>query len=321
MPPEMGARLRALLRKIQVPQPVKRWLRRQAAPVVTARFPDIARDLHCSAARRKAFFDAGFGEYLVACGPETYVVSTSDAVIGREVFAHGEFEFGVFERVRALAGLPADGVTLVDVGANIGVTSLPAVKRGLVARAIAIEPEPSNLRLLKANTALNGLGDAVTIVACAAGEETGGIEFELSPDNHGDHRVRRSGPVRENCFGEAGRQTIAVDVRTLDDILAGEDIASALLWIDTQGYEGFVLAGATRTLARKFPLVIEFWPYGMDQSGSYPRLVKALAASPYTRFHALRDPDGEPRPLTVENLDALKGRLTGPEASTDLLIL
>ena len=45
----------------------------------------------------------------------------------------------------------------LDIGANIGVICIPAVSRGLVEEAIAIEPESENFKLLKLNISLNNL--------------------------------------------------------------------------------------------------------------------------------------------------------------------
>ena len=39
-----------------------------------------------------------------------------------------------------------------DIGANIGVISIPAVKRGLIKKAYAVEPEPQNYNLLKTSS-------------------------------------------------------------------------------------------------------------------------------------------------------------------------
>ena len=41
----------------------------------------------------------------------------------------------------------------------------------------------------------------------------------------------------------------------------------ALIWIDVQGYEGFVYRGAGGTLAGGLPTVSEVWPYGILRAG------------------------------------------------------
>ena len=53
------------------------------------------------------------------------------------------------------------------------------------------------------------------------------------------------------------------------------------IWIDTQGYESFVLDGGINTLSKKTPMVIEFWPYGLDKFNSYNLLKKNLIKADY----------------------------------------
>ena len=124
---------------------------------------------------RRAAYDAMPVPYLVAGHPEHFVVSTADKVIGREVFLHGEFDFAKLQTALAILareGRPAP-THLIDVGANIGTITIPALKRGLIQTATAIEPHPDNLRLLRANIALNGLEDRVTVLAQAVGDRSG----------------------------------------------------------------------------------------------------------------------------------------------------
>ncbi|MGZ6135524.1 MAG: hypothetical protein ACXWK9_13805, partial [Myxococcaceae bacterium] len=111
---------------------------------------------------REARFDALGPEQrlgLAQDGEEVYVVLSNDRIISRDLFLHGN---RAHERVaRALALLDQDFrlEALVDVGANIGIVSISAVRRGLAQRAIAIEPVPQNYRLLVANIHLNGVAD------------------------------------------------------------------------------------------------------------------------------------------------------------------
>ena len=56
---------------------------------------------------RRAMYDAMPVPYLVTGRPEKFVVSTTDKVIGRELFLHGEFDF---EKLRsALAIMAREG--------------------------------------------------------------------------------------------------------------------------------------------------------------------------------------------------------------------
>jgi hypothetical protein len=79
----------------------------------------------------------------------------------------------------------------------------------------------------------------------------------------------------------AGETTIEVEMRTLDDVLAGAALApKVLLKLDVQGYEDQVLAGAAAVLARTDYVAAEvsFRPLYQGQplfDAIYARLVAA----------------------------------------------
>ena len=100
---------------------------------------------------------------------------TSDRIIGRSLYWRGDFDFQKFEAANRLlrehwvVGPDAPLPVLIDVGANVGSICIPAVKRELVNRCIAIEPDPENFRLLKVNAALNGVDDRIDTRQMAVG--------------------------------------------------------------------------------------------------------------------------------------------------------
>src|SRR5215467_16149261 len=63
------------------------------------------------------------------------------------------------------------GCTVLDVGANIGIYTLLAAKRG--ATVIAVEADPANARQLHHHLELNGLTASVTVIEIAASDHTG----------------------------------------------------------------------------------------------------------------------------------------------------
>lgn len=213
---------------------------------------------------------------IADAGLETFIVSTSDLEIGERLFITGHYEFdkvtAALDLVRAERG---DRALLIDVGANFGPVCIPALNRGMFERAVAIEPEPRNAALLRANVALNGLSDRIEVHQVACGDKDGQtLEMELSTTNHGDHRVRMT--TAEGQYGEERRSTITIPSATLDS-LCPEAGGDSLLWIDTQGFEGFVLAGAKRILSEKPPIVAEYWPYAMRRAGSFDAFISPVA--------------------------------------------
>lgn len=230
--------------------------------------------------------------YFIVDGPESLVINCRDDVISREVFRSGSFDFHKFERAMAILqvrGLVTGRIErLFDIGANIGTICVPAVARGFAESAVAIEPHPINCRLLRANIAINGLHDRVWVSECAAAAQDGGqAMLEVNDRNWGDHRVAPALQLIADEQGESARTRLAVPVRSIDSI-AAEMGTPTLLWMDTQGFEGFVLSGAAGVLASRPPLVTEYWPYSLHRVGGYAAFHSAIAA--YRHFIDLDAP-------------------------------
>jgi FkbM family methyltransferase len=242
---------------------------------------------------------------------EPFVVRPGDQFIGQAVFRTGQFEF---EKVEAIASrLAARPIrVLVDVGANIGTVCVPAIRRGLAERAIAIEPDPDNFSLLTANVAINGLLDRVDLHQLAAGSSSGDIvRLSLSDDNLGDHRIAT------DHVSQADRdRAVEVTTATLDELAPHLVAATDLIHIDVQGFEAQVLLGASRLTARRIPLAVEFWPAGLDAHGGLDQLVSVV--QPYRSFVDLDDPAGVEQPL--DRLAELYERYAASGTHTDLLL-
>lgn len=248
-----------------------------------------------------------------------FIVNSSDKAIGLSCYVQrGAYDFDRFASAIKMLPNAARISILVDVGANIGTISIPALKSGLFKRAIAVEPEPRNFKLLRINVILNGLEGRFVLHNVAAGggaDET--IVFELSEDNYGDHRVR--GDVGEGLFSESKRSTIAVRSMPLHELLEGEDPGEILLWIDTQGYEGAVLSGAQKLIEKRVPLCFEFWPYGLHRLGGFELLKSALSGAEYSFIIDLDDPEKKVA-FSISELDAAWARVGTSGAYTDLLL-
>jgi FkbM family methyltransferase len=265
----------------------------------------------------------------VDSGGLRYYVSTRDRSIGRIVYMCGNYDGAVIDAV--VAGLDREygtghlsGRTVIDVGSNIGTSIIPLVARHGASLGLALEPEPRNVALLRANVAANGLGSRVRVRQVAASDRAGTAVMELSPGNSGDHRIRvGAGTSRAGTQGEARRRTISVPLLPLDDVLAEEGIAPAdvgLLWVDTQGHEGQVLAGAATLLAAQVPACVEYWPYGLRRADGLDPLNGIIRAS-FSRFLDLRRlQGGVPVASPVEHIDRVQDHYPA-ERYTDLLLL
>jgi FkbM family methyltransferase len=218
---------------------------------------------------------------------EKYIVNSNDKVIGRSLYVNGSFEFDTFLHTLEILKNKIKTETLVDIGANIGSICIPAVKRGIFKNCLAIEPEPYNFDLLTKNIFINGLSNKMQTFNIALGQfDNEKIKLELSENNYGDHRIR-SNSTEKNYYNEDKRKIIDIEIKRLDTVVQDSDPKETLFWMDVQGYEGFVLEGGVNILSKKPPLVIEFWPYGLDRFNSYNLLKKNLNKLNYTNCYNL----------------------------------
>lgn len=266
-----------------------------------------------------------------------YFVSTRDQSVGRVVFMgrvpDGDLLGDYLSLIESELGRPAvKGTTFLEIGANIGTTTLPVALQHDARLCIALEPAPGNLDLLRANLAANGVApDRVRVLPVAASDRPGTVEFELSSSNSGDNRVRSQNKDGDKhaaggpeLYGEAQRPVITVPTVRVDDVLAEQDVDPGdvgLVWIDTQGHEGQVLAGAPRLLASAAPVIMEYWPYGLRRAEGL-ELLHGLIRDSGRRVVDLRETlrDGTVRALSQAELDTLPERYPDRQY-TDLALL
>jgi len=161
------------------------------------------------------------------------------------------------------------GGTYLDIGANIGLTTIPIAQLPDV-QCIAFEPAPENFRNLQANVRANCDPGKVRTLQLALFEREGELDFELSNYNLGDNRVR----VGEAKLAEAEKtHVIRVPAMPLDALdLVGPGRALGVK-IDTQGAEPFIIAGGRKTLSRAQLLVLEWCPYMIARMGGDPQVI------------------------------------------------
>lgn len=163
-------------------------------------------------------FDIGGGTFIEGPLSDYVIVWT---------FMHAHDRDAPFQHSLALVGA---GDTVVDIGANVGIWSLLAAKRG--ARVHAFEPVPALAERLRAHVA----GTTVVVHEIALAAEEGSRPFFAVPDgNTGASSLsRRDGSVE-----------IRVQSTTLDAVVDRAD----LLKVDVEGAELLVFRGAWRLLS------------------------------------------------------------------------
>jgi FkbM family methyltransferase len=259
-----------------------------------------------------------------------YILSTHERGVGFPTFVSGSFDEdtvnAMLTALKQHAGISSvQGLNVLEVGANIGTVAVSLLVRHGIGRLVAVEPDAENVRILRANLALNGVQDRVEIHQIALSDADGTLELECSTDNCGDHRIRVDAPSRPELLDEGQRATSEISARRLDSLGAISEIDLDdidLVWMDVQGHEAHVLAGAGQLVAAGTPVVTEYWPYGLRQAGALERF-HALVAEHYGIVVDLREPTVA---LNANRVSELADRYTvdggdNPWPYTDLLLL
>ncbi|CAB3741196.1 hypothetical protein LMG27174_06732 [Paraburkholderia rhynchosiae] len=199
----------------------------------------------------------------------TMVSSSNDLSVLKTYAQTGRWAPELSERLKAF--FPGSGGTYLDIGANIGMTTIPIAQHNDRVKCYAFEPEPVNYRNLLRNIAENCPSCNIETYQLALHEREGVLPFEIADGNLGDHRlhVETNLPAKQN---EANREIIEVRCVRLDDLpiqLTGPVFAK----IDTQGAEPYVFAGGRKTLAKADAILVEWSPYHMARLGGDPNVV------------------------------------------------
>lgn len=186
------------------------------------------------------------------------IVDVRDGAISKPILALGDYE-GAFAR-RLLAAVGPE-THFVDVGANIGFFTLAVARRAERGRVWSVEPDARNVRLLRANVALNGLEDRVEVHRLAASDADGEVFFStLGYESLIGSRftAKDEATLLRRSLAGAAKPT-KVPARTVDGLVG--DARVDLVKIDVEGHEPAVLAGMAGLLRRQRPLVFaEFAP-------------------------------------------------------------
>jgi FkbM family methyltransferase len=200
----------------------------------------------------------------------------------------------------------ADGGTLYDIGANIGLVSVPIARDPRI-RVVAFEPDPHNCDLLRANIAVAGV--TVEVVNAAVAAEAGTLRFARSDYNAGDHRL--------SADGSLSVMAVALDAYSPAP-------GRFAVKIDTQGAEPLIFRGGATVLAAAGLIVCEFWPWGMRRMNLCPDPVLAFAERHFERGMVLRhdQPVGQPVPIAevIARLRAVMATAREPDA-VDLVLM
>ncbi|HEX2216630.1 MAG TPA: FkbM family methyltransferase [Xanthobacteraceae bacterium] len=139
------------------------------------------------------------------------------------------------------------GDLVFDVGAHVG--DRVAAFRRLDARVIAVEPQPSLVKMLRL---LYGRDAAVTIEPVALGATEDAVDLLLNIDNPTVSTASRgfvqAAQAASGWEGQAWTKTARVPLTTLDALIARHG-TPAFVKLDVEGFEAEALAGLSQPVA------------------------------------------------------------------------
>lgn len=242
--------------------------------------------------------------------PETIVLPEGVLFLNRkDPVVSGAIALSAYEpnMLKIFRSLLREGMTVLDIGANIGLYTLIAAKRvGPTGSVIAFEPVESHAALI-GKTLLNNSLQNVFIRMTAASDTEGSGTLHLSSENLGKHSLveQTSREFTDAITVPTERVDKVCDELTLSHI----DIVK----IDVEGFEGHVLRGMKKILERTDAptILIEFSPAALRRAGTDPEgMLTELIEYGYT-LHEISETTKEPVP--IEDLHSFVCHFSGNE--------
>jgi FkbM family methyltransferase len=203
---------------------------------------------------------------LKRCREGAFIYNINDAFIGRALDKYGEISRA---EIIFLSQLIRPGMTVVEVGANIGLLTVPFAR--LVApggKVIAFEPQRIVYQMLCGNLAVNAINNAFAYniaIGCEPGSITVPPVDYTKPGNFGGVSLR------------GWKEGETVPLLTVDSLSLDR---CDFMKIDVEGMELDVLQGAAHTMKRYRPqLYVE-----NDRSKNSPSLIRHLLALDYRLY-------------------------------------
>lgn len=215
-----------------------------------------AKALHRFGKERAAHFVAdrgsmnGVEQVLIRSSPRLRIAADGSRIakishfIGENAWEPGEAD--------VWADLCAGSRNILEVGGNIGYFTVIGAAAARDARYTVVEPLPINLRSLRRNIAMNGLGHVRVVPAAVVGDpEMRQIRMSI-PAEETDRQA--TGAYMDGAEGidRPGTQTITVDAVHGAELASGVD----LLKLDVEGAEAEILAAMEPAIAVSRPRIV-----------------------------------------------------------------
>lgn len=199
----------------------------------------------------------------VQCGDYFFGVPSEEWGLAYFLMINGHFEYG---SERLFCSLLKPGMTVLDLGANLGIYTLHALQAGC--EVYSFEPVPRTFDILGQNIKANGFADTgrAHLYNSAVSNKSGTIEFFYTKKMSGHSNMYRSE------FDSDIR--LHVPTVTVDEQL--KEIRHVdVIKIDVEGAEYQALCGMSRIISEnpKVKILVEFAPEHIVRAGMQPEYI------------------------------------------------
>ena len=192
-----------------------------------------------------------------------------------------------------------DGGVLVDIGAHIGTTTIMALREHGFSEAVAIEPDPDNVMMLRASAILNRVDARIRVLRAALSDSPSKRFFAPGQGRGGWTQGRLTVNAKA---GREAIETVRLDELANDGTIDPERVS--LIWC---GHPvGGALLGCVPFFERRIPLVLATGRRD-EQGKAFLQEVARYYSTAVDLRESLDEPLSEwvPRPMPVDRLAEL----------------
>ncbi len=210
-----------------------------------ARFGLLSLPMIVAETRARKLRNNGYRYIVEKIHGSDMLLNPHDRGIGTDLLLYGNREPLICKEYRKLLH---EGMVVYDIGANIGYYALQEASIvGDIGCVYAIEPIPSNLKLLESNIYLNGYKNIKTYNLAVGDKDYKGF-IKVSGMSNLSTMIDKSG-YRQY------KERLPVKVVSVDSFMKDKRLPDVIR-MDTEGYEVNIIKGMTELFESKRPLIL-----------------------------------------------------------------
>jgi FkbM family methyltransferase len=219
-----------------------------------------------------------------------------------------------------LQNVVSEGMTCLDLGGNIGYTTLYMCRGvGTTGKVYAVEPDPNNIELLRANIKENNYDKRCEITQCAISDSDSTLEFWQAdkPNLSSVHKTKHS------------TSKISVDAYSLSTFFKDRDFPN-FIKMDVEGHEVSIFRGGLDYFSNNegpISILLEVHPHFYGKDNDFEAILKEYFKLGFIPRFTVATPVPQPRlfkeagyePVTSIMTDGFHRGIYGEISGDDLL--